>query len=434
MLILALLVVLLGVSGFFGLKLYSEAKQVKAHEEQAMQLLGGVTDLGNLDNLDTVRQQISQAKTETAAANEIAHGTLWNIASKAPVYGDDITTVQGMTSVVDSLVSDSVPQFMNVLSTLKSAQLSSGDGQLNLQPILEAQKNIATANQSLQQQVQKYQQLPKAHIGMVKNAYATGNTQLTKMADKVNQLSGTFQILPDFLGSDQPRTYALMAMTTSEERSSGGLIGSVGVVTTDNGKIGIGDFRSNGEYIPYGAGDPTEDEQRIFRQWGPLNMSFDVRDLAVYPDTSRSAEGMRAIWQRTPWGSNTQLDGVLMVDPVFLQELTKIGAELENSLEVSERVEHEFEWYTVSRIAAERLSPDKAKEIQWNRPYRGSYPGRWRPFMPFLPENLKLSPSGLCIKDNRLILSLRETVPFSSLKCSNTFESNMAQIQELVNR
>lgn len=72
-LILALLVVLLGVSGFFGLKLYSEAKQVKAHEEQAMQLLGGVTDLGNLDNLDTVSQQISQAKTETAAANEIAH-------------------------------------------------------------------------------------------------------------------------------------------------------------------------------------------------------------------------------------------------------------------------------------------------------------------------------------------------------------------------
>ena len=50
-----------------------------------------------------------------------------------------------------------------------------------------------------------------------------------------------------------------------------------------------------------------------------------MRDLAVYPDTSRSAEGMRAIWQRTPWGSNTQLDGVLMVDPVFLQELTKIS-------------------------------------------------------------------------------------------------------------
>lgn len=52
-------------------------------------------------NAEQKSVHISQAKTETAAANEIAHGTLWNIASKAPVYGDDITTVQGMTSVVD---------------------------------------------------------------------------------------------------------------------------------------------------------------------------------------------------------------------------------------------------------------------------------------------------------------------------------------------
>ena len=31
------------------------------------------------------------------------------------------------------------------------------------------------------------------------------------------------------------------------------------------------------------------------------------------------------ILHAVPWGSNTQLDGVLMVDPVFLQELTKIS-------------------------------------------------------------------------------------------------------------
>ena len=200
------------------------------------------------------------------------HGTLWNIASKLPVYGDDITAVQGMTSVVDSLIGDSVPQFMNVLTTLKNAQLSTGDGQLNIQPILEAQKTIVSANESLQQQVQKYQNLPKAHIGIVNDAYNTGKTQLTKLADRVDQLSGIFQIPPNFLGSGQTRTYALMAMTTSEEHSSGGLIGSVGVVTTDNGKISIGDFRSNKECIPYGAGDPTEDEQRIFEHWGPLKM------------------------------------------------------------------------------------------------------------------------------------------------------------------
>ena len=80
-LILALLVVLLGVSGFFGLKLYSEAKQVKAHEEQAMQLLGGVTDLGNLDNLDPecagvdiVGKTARQMKIRAAMKNSFGFG------------------------------------------------------------------------------------------------------------------------------------------------------------------------------------------------------------------------------------------------------------------------------------------------------------------------------------------------------------------------
>ncbi|WP_155588926.1 DUF4012 domain-containing protein [Bifidobacterium canis] len=40
----------------------------------------------------------------------------------------------------------------------------------------------------------------------------------------------------------QSRTYAVMAMTTSEMRSSGGLIGSIGEMTADNGVIHIGDF------------------------------------------------------------------------------------------------------------------------------------------------------------------------------------------------
>lgn len=170
--------------------------------------------------------------------------------------------------------------------------------------------------------------MPKTHINLIKSAYDSGNSQLVRISEKVDQLTKSFQILPSFLGADQSRTYALMAMTTSEERSSGGLIGSIGTVTTDNGKISIGDFHTNKEYLPYGNGSPTDDEERIFNTWGPLHMSFDVRDLAVFPDTSRSAEGMRAIWQRTPWGNDTQLDGVMMVDPVFLQELVKINGSI----------------------------------------------------------------------------------------------------------
>ena len=37
---------------------------------------------------------------------------------------------------------------------------------------------------------------------------------------------------------------------------------------------------------------------------------------------------MQSIWQRTSWGRDTPLDGVLMVDPVFLQELVKINGNI----------------------------------------------------------------------------------------------------------
>lgn len=313
-----------GISGVFGYQFYTQARQVKEHEENALSLLKGVSDLNSLNDVDATNKQISQAQQETAKAVEIAHNNLWNAAAKIPKYGDDVSAVQGMTIVLNALMKDSLPKFMKLLSTIKNTNLSNGKGSLNVQPIIEAQKDLKTANESLQKQVEIYLALPAPHVELVRSAYESGAAQLTKLADKVNQLSKTFQILPDFLGSDQPRTYALMLMTTSEERSSGGLIGSVGVATTDNGKITVGDFRSNSDYLAYGTGDPTDDEYRIFNTWGPLHMSFDIRDLAVYPDSSRVAEGMRAIWQRTPWGANQQLDGVMLADPVFLQELVKV--------------------------------------------------------------------------------------------------------------
>ena len=143
-----------------------------------------------------------------------------NIASKLPVYGDDITAVQGMTSVVDSLIGDSAPQFMNVLTTLKNAQLSTGDGQLNIQPILERRRPLSQPMNRCNSRSRNIRicRRPYRHS---QRCYNTGKTQLTKLADRVDQLSGTFQIPPNFLGSGQARTYALMAMTTSEERSSG---------------------------------------------------------------------------------------------------------------------------------------------------------------------------------------------------------------------
>lgn len=322
--ILTIVVLTLAAVGVMGFQLFKQAKQVQAHENSAIAMLSKFSS-GDAETLANAGDILPQIVHETQQAQDIAHGGLWNTAAKMPFIGSDISTVQGMTAAINDIVQDSIPQFVNVLKTLNDAQIANGDNGVNLQPIIDAVEPLKKANASFQQQVRDYDALPTPSISMIRSAYDKGETQLNDLADRVNELSNTFQILPTLLGDGQQRTYAVMAMTPSEMRSSGGLIGSVGDLTTSNGTVHIGDFRSNGDYLPYGIGDHSEDMKRVFTDEGPLHMSFDIRDLAVFPNTADSAVAMQSVWNRTPWGQGVPLDGVIMVDPVFLQQLIAIN-------------------------------------------------------------------------------------------------------------
>ena len=322
--ILTIVVLTLAAVGVMGFQLFKQAKQVQAHENSAIAMLSKFSS-GDAETLANAGDILPQIAHETQQAQDIAHGGLWNTAAKMPFIGSDISTVQGMTAAINDIVQDSIPQFVNVLKTLNDAQIANGDNGVNLQPIIDAVEPLKKANASFQQQVRDYDALPTPSISMIRSAYDKGETQLNDLADRVNALSNTFQILPTLLGDGQQRTYAVMAMTPSEMRSSGGLIGSVGDLTTSNGTVHIGDFRSNGDYLPYGIGDHSADMKRVFTDEGPLHMSFDIRDLAVFPNTADSAVAMQSVWNRTPWGQGVPLDGVIMVDPVFLQQLIAIN-------------------------------------------------------------------------------------------------------------
>ena len=322
--ILTIVVLTLAAVGVMGFQLFKQAKQVQAHENSAIAMLSKFSS-GDAETLANAGDILPQIAHETQQAQDIAHGGLWNTAAKMPFIGSDISTVQGMTAAINDIVQDSIPQFVNVLKTLNDAQIANGDNGVNLQPIIDAVEPLKKANASFQQQVRDYDALPTPSISMIRSAYDKGETQLNDLADRVNALSNTFQILPTLLGDGQQRTYAVMAMTPSEMRSSGGLIASVGDLTTSNGTVHIGDFRSNGDYLPYGIGDHSEDMKRVFTDEGPLHMSFDIRDLAVFPNTADSAVAMQSVWNRTPWGQGVPLDGVIMVDPVFLQQLIAIN-------------------------------------------------------------------------------------------------------------
>ena len=317
LLVLGVLVVLGAVGGFCAWRFYQQAMDVRDHELAAVEAVSGLQDVSQLRDADTMNAAIEQAQVHASAAKEIADGALWRVASYVPVLGDDVTTVRGM-------VGDTLPSLASTVQTLMNSGLSGGgEGQLNLQPIADAQDGFAKANELVQQQADAINALPQPHIGVVRSAYEQGKEQINKVADMLDQVSGMVQAMPKLLGQDGPRTYLLVAQTTSEQRSGGGLVGSLGTMQVDNGNISVGDFHSNKEFVPLGE-SATAEEHDVFS--GPLSFSFDVRDLFAVPDFSRTAEMLNTVWQRSEYACD--IDGVIAIDPLFIQEMVRINGDI----------------------------------------------------------------------------------------------------------
>lgn len=321
---LGVLVVLGAVGGFCAWRFYQQAMDVRDHELATVEAVSGLQDISQLRDADTMNAAIKQAQSHASAAKEITGGALWRVASYVPVLGDDVTTVRGMVDVVDGMVGDTLPSLASTVQTLMNSGLSGGgEGQLNLQPIADAQDGFAKANELVQQQADAINALPQPHIGVVRSAYEQGKEQINKVADMLDQVSGMVQAMPKLLGQDGPRTYLLVAQTTSEQRSGGGLVGSLGTMQVDNGNISVGDFHSNKEFVPLGE-SATAEEHDVFS--GPLSFSFDVRDLFAVPDFSRTAEMLNTVWQRSEYACD--IDGVIAIDPLFIQEMVRINGDI----------------------------------------------------------------------------------------------------------
>ena len=324
LLVLGVLVVLGAVGGFCAWRFYQQAMDVRDHELAAVEAVSGLQDVSQLRDADTMNAAIEQAQVHASAAKEIADGALWRVASYVPVLGDDVTAVRGMVDVVDGMVGETLPSLASTVQTLMNSGLSGGgEGQLNLQPIVDAQEGFAQANELVQQQADTINALPQPHVGVVRSAYEQGKEQINKVADMLDQVSGMVQAMPKLLGQDGPRTYLLVAQTTSEQRSGGGLVGSLGTMQVDNGNISVGEFHSNGEFLTLGE-SATAEEHDVFSD--PLYFSFDVRDLFAVPDFSRTAEMLNTVWQRSEYACD--IDGVIAIDPLFIQEMVRINGDI----------------------------------------------------------------------------------------------------------
>ena len=272
--VLLLLVVCAAAAGFSGFKLYKSAMSAKAH----------------LNNVVNAAKVIKDGSTDdmVKALSDVSY---------MPVVGGDVKTARTAIGTIDDFAQTTLPQLGKVVTTLTGASLSSGDGQLNMEPIIAAAQQLATVDQSVQSQARTIQDLPDAKLGVVNNA------------------------LQNFLGANGARNYVLLAQTNSEIRGTGGLIGSAGSFSADNGKIAVGEFHADAEF-PSNAALDDVNQDGDGTLYSGLYFGQVIHNLSSTPDFPRVASMAQKFWQAAPFGGSS--DGVMSLDPVALQAM--IGA------------------------------------------------------------------------------------------------------------
>ena len=234
--------------------------------------------------------------------------------------------VRMMTDVVDDMAQDTAPKFADVAQSVDVKSIYR-NGSINAEPIVKALPELETAAQSLQRYTEEFDRIPTPRIGIVANTLNNSRGMLDR-ANYYMQAAVDEYIpnLPTWLGYESKQTYAILAMTPGEMRASGGLIGAVGTVTIVDGKIEIGDFEANTKFADANitARNLSEDENRLYREEGPMSLNYDVRDIANSPDTVRVADYFKAIWKQTEIGKDTELNGIVLADPLMVQSLVKV--------------------------------------------------------------------------------------------------------------
>lgn len=319
LIVLAVLIVVGGTCGFF---MYEDLKAIKSEAQNAKQELAVYKDAlmnGKSDELSSSAASLAQS-TQTMA--DRLSSPLWTAAEIVPVYGQDVRQGRELVGVANDFMHNGLLPFSNDLNGVSIKSLVKDGGQVDI-PILQKVVNAVLAIKvPLTDTIHKIQSLEPFHIQKINDVLEGAQSMLSQASDLLDEADDVLPQLPVMLGADgQTKTYLVVALNNVETRSSGGFPGAWGTMTVTDGKIALnGDFASlqNARQDAGTGFTPTDEESAAFDMG---SAAFNPGSAMMTPQFPRAAEAAAQSWLAF---KNQAVNGVVAVDPVFLQSLLAV--------------------------------------------------------------------------------------------------------------
>ncbi|WP_236029478.1 DUF4012 domain-containing protein [Bifidobacterium miconisargentati] len=319
--VLALAIVAL--TGWFAASAWTAKGEVEAAVNSAKSLQAQVQD-GDID-LDKIADGIDEVSLHIDRTYAQTSQPVWALAEFTPHYGSDIRTVREVVRILEDVSNNAMPALANVARTVDLDDIGIKDGVISLGGLDDVAPDLARANQSLTDAVAQLNTVGETHFPQLNSAITQGREQLGTLADLTGTAGNLASILPSMLATGESggtRTYLVLAQNNAELRATGGIASSWGVLTISAGRLALGSFATPPSDAVFSDAEArsvlTADERNLFS----TKMATDYQDINFTPDFTRTAKLAHDIWKRA---GNGGVDGVISVDPVFLQRLLAVA-------------------------------------------------------------------------------------------------------------
>lgn len=321
----AVVAVLVVVCGVCGVLVYRDAMDVLDQSKDVMAQAATISDDLKNGNGDELNSTVQGMASEISSMHAKTSGPLWVAASYVPVLGDDIRAARGVVEQADNLMQNAL---MPAAQSLQGVSLSTllTDATVDVQTLESVSAALSQAQPVVEQASSAIDALPQAHIGKVRDTVDKVRGPIASAAETLKGFNEIAPILPQMLGASGTRNYLLVAQNLAELRSTGGLPGSMGVLTIDNGHISLNEFvpatsLDNEDGGHYGI---TDEEMAI---WGKNDrLGKHICDTNLIPDFARDSQIWSEWWQDK---KGIAVDGVIAIDPVLLQKLLTLTGGIE---------------------------------------------------------------------------------------------------------
>ncbi|MDN0069553.1 DUF4012 domain-containing protein [Collinsella ihumii] len=304
----------IGASGFM---LYRSARSVQGKAQNVISLATGVASSLSTGDYVTFAENARELDGICSDIRAEVDGPLWQVASLLPVVGGDVQAARTLVVSVDDVSSAVLVPMAENLSSSAQGKLFQ-DGAINVSAATTLMGSLADGSEAISSVNEQVQSIGDTNISQVSSLVDTAKRGFTALSSAADIAQAVDPVLAQMLGADgQVRNYIITAVNNVELRANGGLGAHNGLLSVTDGAMSMGEFMGSIN-LPEDQQLPvTDEEQNLFNKlMGHMGMYN--AEAMLTPDFPRAASLTAQMWE-TLYGQH--VDGVISIDPVFLQYL-----------------------------------------------------------------------------------------------------------------